>query len=60
MTKVPSEGTEGIVQFMGINGNSAGEVPWRIGKINIYIYILGGFSLKKGFLRKLVKACERE
>ena len=51
MTKVPSYGTEGIVLFMGINGNSDGEVPWRIRKINIYIYIwreiFGGFSVKK-------------
>lgn len=47
MTKVPSEGTEGIVQFMGINGNSAGEVPWRIGKINIYIHIGWVFTKKR-------------
>ena len=65
MTKVPSYGTEGIVLFMGINGNSDGEVPWRIRKINIYIYIYGekfsvDFQSKRGFLRKLVKACERE
>ena len=55
MTKVPSYGTEGIVLFMGINGNSDGEVPWRIRKINIYIYISMErnfrwiFSQKEGF-----------